>query len=216
MRCSQQRTDTSPAGWHSLESAMSLTISIMTAISAGIYASQGGGTTQARHTWPAGPLNLLRATQLLPEHQRRMNAAYGNIGHAGSWVQIDDQRIDPMDLPATMAEARDLLARVQSGAYAAWLVTLAQCAAEEATRQQARDAQRAAEGMAEMAALASRIEAAERAAGEAQAARDAAAWQAQQQAEADAAAAECAAIVQRQAARETARSMRRDWRRAGC
>lgn len=195
---------------------MRSTITIVSAISAGIYASHGGGTTQARHTWPAGPLNLLRAAQLLPEHQRRMNASYGNIGHAGSWVQIDDQRIDPMDLPATMAEARDLLARVQSGAYAAWLVTLAQYAAEEAARQQARDAERAADEMAQMAALAARIEAEERAAGDAQAAIDAAAWQAQQQAEAEAAAAQRAAIAQRQAARDTARSMRRDWRRAGC
>lgn len=198
---------------------MRSTITIMTAISAHIYASQGGGTTKARHTWPAGPLNLLRAAQLLPEHKRRMNAAYGDIGHAGSWVQIDNQRIDPMDLPTTMAEARDLLERVQSGAYAAWLVTLAQCAAEEAARQQARDAERAADDMAEMAALAARIEAEERAAGEAQAAqaaRDAAAWQTQQQAEAAAAAAQRATIAQRQAARDIARGMRRDWRRAGC
>jgi hypothetical protein len=79
----------------------------------------GGGDVRIHHQWAAGPLNLLRAARLLPEHEDQMVSSYGNIGCGGSWLQIGDVRIDSMDLPATMAGARTLLERMQSGAYVA-------------------------------------------------------------------------------------------------
>ena len=195
---------------------MSLTISIMTAISAGIYASQGGGTTSARHTWAAGPMNLLRAAQLLPEHQRSMDRSFGNLGHAGSWVQIGDQRIDPMDLPDTLAQSRDLLHRVESGAYAAQLQQLARDIAEWNDQEDAKRQQESAAEMAELARQHAEAEAREQAEGEAVYARACAEWAAAKAAEETASAAARAEIDQRQAARMISRSMQRDWRRAGC
>ena len=96
-----------------------MTIAIKMSIHSGIYASQGGGQTRTQYEWATGPRNLLKAAALLPLHANTATAGLGNIGHCGSWIEIDGQRFEIYDLPATMAESRLLLARVASGQHAA-------------------------------------------------------------------------------------------------
>ena len=73
---------------------MARKITICTALDKGIYASSGGGRTRTHYTFNAGPRNLLKAFALLSEHRHDMTQGYGNIGHSGSWLEIDGIRID--------------------------------------------------------------------------------------------------------------------------
>jgi len=84
-------------------------ITIKTAIHSGIYASQGGGHTREEYSWNLGPINLLKAVKKIDEHNAAMDASYGSIGHAGSWIEIDGERISSWDYPENMDEARDLV-----------------------------------------------------------------------------------------------------------
>ena len=191
-------------------------ITIHTHLDARIYASSGGGQDCIRYTWADGPLNLLHAAQKLPEHRASNIRGFGNIGCGRSWLQIGEQRIDDLDLPSTLAEARDLLQRVESGQYAADLRATAAAIAESAAAEAAHQAEQMAREMADMSAAHKRADDEARAADAAADAAARAAWAAQQAADEEMAADRRLAIAHRQAQRDIARNMRRDWRRAGC
>lgn len=91
------------------------TILIKTRLHDGINKSSGGGQTNTHYTFNMGPLNLLRAVKTLNEHYQSMERAYGSIGHQGSWIEIDDIKINRDELPSTLAEARQLIADIASG-----------------------------------------------------------------------------------------------------
>lgn len=95
-------------------------ITIRTALSDGIYRRQGGGETRTHYEWRTGPINLLRAIRQLNEHRRDMDAGYGNIGHAGSWIEIDGERLDRwhVEMTETLDDARRLIDHATSGTYA--------------------------------------------------------------------------------------------------
>lgn len=112
-----------------------MAIRIVTAIHSGIYKSQGGGTNRVQAEASTGPRNLLRLAADLNEISRRATQSLGNVGHCGTWLEIDGVQIEFYDLvdleeadePAAFAyagrtrteKARRLIAVVQSGAYEA-------------------------------------------------------------------------------------------------
>lgn len=117
-----------------------MSITIKTRLNDGIYKSSGGGQVRTHYEWATGPRNLLRAAETFHEHSREMVRAYGNIGCGQSWLEIDGQRVDTMDLGAIQVhdkeilgaeyqfasrvqsptdKARDLIKCVRSGEYAA-------------------------------------------------------------------------------------------------
>lgn len=57
-----------------------------------------GGTTVSYYTWNIGPINLHRAIKMLPTHSREMELAYGNHGHAGSWIEVAGVRMSQSDI----------------------------------------------------------------------------------------------------------------------
>jgi len=70
-----------------------MSIKIKTALDSGIYKSDGGGEIRTHYTWNTGPRNLLCAIKTLTKHSDSMTRSYGNVGHSGSWIEIDGIRI---------------------------------------------------------------------------------------------------------------------------
>ena len=64
-------------------------IEIKTRLHEGIYKSSGGGKTTVHYTWTTGPRNLMAAIETLREHSADMTQGYGNVGHSGSWIEVD-------------------------------------------------------------------------------------------------------------------------------
>ena len=110
-----------------------MTITIKTAISRSI---QGGGGVTTRLESPTGPRNLLRLAAEVFSIAKSTTAAYGNLGHCGTWLEINGVRIDAWDVSdlseadkgdiygrsastSRTEKARTLISHVQSGAYAA-------------------------------------------------------------------------------------------------
>ena len=87
-------------------------IEIRTRLNDGIYKSEGGGETRTHYSANAGPLNLLRLARKLGQHLDHMEVCYGNIGCGSSWLRIGDQRVGTFDLPETLLDARQLLAKM--------------------------------------------------------------------------------------------------------
>ena len=81
-----------------------MTIRIVTKIDSGIYASQGGGQTKVQVEAATNAANLLRLAPQVAEIARQATAALGNVGHNGTWMEIDGKRIGAFDL-ADLAEA---------------------------------------------------------------------------------------------------------------
>ena len=77
-----------------------MTITIHTRLDDGIYASSGGGKDIVHYEWTTGPRNLMSAIAVLTEHRQSMTLGYGNIGCGGSWLEIDGEHIDHIDLDA--------------------------------------------------------------------------------------------------------------------
>lgn len=88
-----------------------------------------------------GPHNLIKAAKLLPELRKAHIEANGNLGHWDTWLEIDGLRIEPADLTyiaepeprlgqypvqAQMQQAKALLAQVNSGRHASYLLALNQ------------------------------------------------------------------------------------------
>ena len=86
---------------------MARKIEIRTALDKGIYASSGGGRTLTHYIFTAGPRNLLKALKLLAVHKRDMTAGYGNIGHSGSWIEIDGIRLDASQVESEISYAAE-------------------------------------------------------------------------------------------------------------
>ena len=111
-----------------------MTIRILTKIDAGIYASQGGGKTHVSAEANTGPRNLLRLAGALRDIAKSATLSYGNIGHNGTWMEIDGVRIEMWDADdlaegdkgdgywiaakSRTQKAAELIGFVQSGAYA--------------------------------------------------------------------------------------------------
>jgi len=108
-----------------------MTITIKTKLDSGIYASSGGGKITTHYKWATGPRNLVKAVKALDRHTKEMTQGFGNIGHCGSWIEIDGRRIDNYDLDSirypgdgygyqraetATGNARDLIARAKVGA----------------------------------------------------------------------------------------------------
>lgn len=73
-----------------------------------------GGSTVAFEA-EAGPRNLLAAARALPEYRQDSILAHGNRGAAGVTLHVGDALIGQSWLPSTLADARDVLARVAAG-----------------------------------------------------------------------------------------------------
>lgn len=73
-------------------------ITIRTEIHEGICKSSGGGKIHVYFTWFTGPRNLMKALGILPKHCIDMDNSYGNVGHCGSWIEVDGIRICSEDL----------------------------------------------------------------------------------------------------------------------
>lgn len=107
-----------------------MSITIKTNLHTGVI---GGGSTDARRKWNTNPRNLLAAASALIEIQKDTELAYGNVGCGRTWLEIDGQVIDPMDLTDIVhgdlwaddytlkktrtQYAKELLADVASGVY---------------------------------------------------------------------------------------------------
>ena len=112
-----------------------MSITIRTAVDSGIYASQGGGKTHTRVEANTNARNLLRLAGQFRDLSRSASDAYGNIGHGGTWLEIDGVRIEGFDVDdldhadepigysiagkSRTEKATELIGIVQSGAYAA-------------------------------------------------------------------------------------------------
>lgn len=84
-------------------------IAIKTYLHAGIYKSCGGGETTTHYEWATtGPRNLLAAIARLYEHSASMTRNYGNIGHAGSWIEIDGVKIHEFDLVDVLQDDKEI------------------------------------------------------------------------------------------------------------
>jgi hypothetical protein len=83
-------------------------ITIVTSLSDGIYASEGGGQNTVHYEWNTGPRNLLRAARTLQSHAREMTAGFGNAGHRASWLEVDGFIIDVLSASSitNLREAR--------------------------------------------------------------------------------------------------------------
>lgn len=72
-------------------------ITIKTRLDEGIYESCGGGQVLTHYKWNIGPRNLIKAFKALREHSRLMTQSYGNIGHSGSWIEVNGTRVSGLD-----------------------------------------------------------------------------------------------------------------------
>lgn len=110
-----------------------MTITIKTKLDRRI---SGGGETHIEYEFTTGPRNLINAIEKLSEHRAENVRCYGNIGCGKSWLEIDGQVIDNVDLkeiitddaeyckydswrqPRSCTEkARQLLAKVSAHEY---------------------------------------------------------------------------------------------------
>lgn len=104
-----------------------MAITIKTRLHDGIYKSDGGGEVRIKYKFATGPRNLLKAIKTLHEHRTNMVLGFGNIGCGVSWLEIDGQRIDWVDLEDVMVhetgascrtmKATKLISDVGTGAY---------------------------------------------------------------------------------------------------
>jgi len=108
-----------------------MTITINTLLSEGIARSFGGGETRVHYEYATGPRNLLKAIKKLREHAKEMTEGSGNIGHIGSWIEIDgvpindgslldiefDKKRGSITYKSHMQRARELIEWVKEGGY---------------------------------------------------------------------------------------------------
>lgn len=104
-----------------------MAITIKTRLHEGIYKSDGGGEVRIKYEFATGPRNLLKAIKTLHEHRGTMARGFGNIGCGVSWLEIDGQQIEGVDLDDVMEhetgancrtmKATQLISDVGTGAY---------------------------------------------------------------------------------------------------
>lgn len=75
----------------------------------------GGGESRVVAEWNHGPLNLLKASKDLDERIASNKRSYGSIGCGRSWIEIDGTAINDDELPATLADAKQLIDDVHTG-----------------------------------------------------------------------------------------------------
>lgn len=101
-----------------------MTITIKTRLHDGIYKSSGGGETRTHYEWTTGPRNLLKAIDTLHEHRASMERGYGNIGHQGSWIEVDGVPVRLEDIQdmhqETSREYRDPDSRLPQKSRTQW------------------------------------------------------------------------------------------------
>jgi hypothetical protein len=85
-----------------------MTITIKTSLNSAIYKSEGGGETCTHYEWTTGPRNLLKAIETLAKHSASMERGYGNVGHMGSWIEIDGTRIGAFDIQYVARDEREM------------------------------------------------------------------------------------------------------------
>lgn len=112
-----------------------MSITINTRLDYCICKSYGGGVTRTHYEFSTGPRNLLKAIEILKEHQESMLRRFGKRGCGRSWLEIDEEAICRYDLRVVIRDdakvdgrdasfgpiksrtqkARELLADVKAG-----------------------------------------------------------------------------------------------------
>ena len=89
-------------------------IAIIQKLHEGIYKRHGGGERREIRAYKTGPRNLLAAAGFLTQARQEARVSYGNIGCGSTWMEINGERIDDIELmffDAPQKEAAELLAR---------------------------------------------------------------------------------------------------------
>ena len=82
-----------------------------------IHESCNGHGVHTYFRFATGPRNLLKACRIKYRHSKEMTKGYGNIGHCGTWIEIDGIEILHKDLPVSQSEAKSLIEKIKSGKY---------------------------------------------------------------------------------------------------
>lgn len=80
----------------------------------GIYKRHGGGERREIRAYKTGPRNLLAAAEFLTQARQAARESFGNIGGGSTWMEINGERIDDLELmffDAPQKEAAELLGR---------------------------------------------------------------------------------------------------------